>query len=323
MDYILIIVGLLFLFVGGEALVRGSVTLSKRLGISTLLIGVVVVGFGTSAPELLVSIKASLKGQSDIALGNVVGSNIANVLLILGVASIIQPVKCHSADIRRDALAVMILSGGLITLSLFDDIQRGTGIVMVLLLIGYLTYAYQNEKKHVQNHADTASPTVHQSEATEFATELGFIWSLLIAIIGIVLLVFGADFLVDGASNIAKRFGISEATIGLSIVAIGTSLPEFATSISASLKKESDVVIGNVLGSNMFNILCILGITSIIIPIPFSQQISTFDIPIMFVVAALTYGLILIRKQLGRLTGFIFLGLYGAYMAWLYSHGAV
>ncbi len=321
LDYLLIVLGLLFLFAGGEALVRGSVTLSKRLGVSALLIGVVVVGFGTSAPELLVSIKASLQNQPDIALGNVVGSNIANVLLILGIAGCLRPIDCNDAMIRRDAIMVSLMTLVLLGLAYVGIIHRIAGGIMVLALIAYLIHAYRAEKQASKSASEpnNQASSIPLSEVSEFETNMKLIPSLLFTFGGITMLVFGADFLVDGASNIAKAFGVSEATIGLSIVAVGTSLPEIATAIAASLKKQSQVIIGNVLGSNLFNILSILGITALIVPIPVTMQLAQFDIPLAFAVSLLSLGLITHQKIIGRYIGILFLALYTVYMTYLFQ----
>lgn len=309
-------IGLLFLFVGGEALVRGSVTLSKRLGVSTLLIGVVVVGFGTSAPELLVSIKAALQDQPDIALGNVVGSNIANILLILGIAGILSPIACSEKGVKRDAIVVVAASLFLFILGYFGQISRPLGSAMVLLLAGYLFYSYRQEKQLKRKSSDIK--TYHEVEPKDLELPMGLPLSLGLSVFGIALLAFGADYLVDGASNIAKRYGVSEATIGLSIVAIGTSLPEIATAISASLKKESDVIIGNVLGSNLFNILSILGITSVIHPLEIAKSFFTFDIPLALIVSVTLVALIYIRKEVSRISGILFLVFYISYITYLF-----
>lgn len=324
MDYIYVVAGLVLLFIGGEGLVRGSVIISKRLGISAILIGVVVVGFGTSAPELLVSVKASLNGQPDIALGNVVGSNIANVLLILGLAAVLTPVICKDKAILRDAFAVLVSSAALLGLSYLEVIPRFAGGLMLLTLIGYLFYSYKAERKDkARMLAEGNGETAHEHEAEEFDDKLGLVPSILLSIAGIAMLVLGADLLVKGASNLAREAGISEAVIGLSLVAIGTSLPELATAIAASIKKHSDVVIGNVLGSNLFNILSILGITAMIKPVPIGGQIATFDIPFTLGIAALTLAIIFFFKNVGRVTGGLCLLAYVSYIAWLYLNGAV
>lgn len=320
MDYLLIIGGLALLFVGGEALVRGSVAISQRLGISAILIGVVVVGFGTSTPELLVSIKASLAGQPDIALGNVVGSNIANILLILGISAIICPVICAAKAIQRDALAVAVVSALLFALTFIGSISSVMGAAMVAILVAYVIYSYKAEMKEKKALPSTDPDTVHEHEVQQFSNTLGLGISILMSVGGIAMLVFGADFLVEGASNIARQVGISEAVIGLTLVAVGTSLPELAAAISAACKKNSDVIIGNILGSNLFNILFILGITSTIKPVPLSGQIAGFDVPLNLGVALLTLVLIYFMHRISRVTGAIFIVLYTIYIGWLYTN---
>lgn len=319
--------GLFLLLIGGEALVRGSVTIAKKLGISTILIGVVVVGFGTSAPELLVSIKALMSETPDIAVGNVVGSNIANILLILGLAAAISPVICRDKAIFRDASAALIASGCLIILSYMGVISQISGIIMLTALISYLTYSYVSEKKDKRLAANSSSSieqeTLHENEAGEFDSNMSLKISIIVTITGILMLVFGADFLVKGATNIARDMGISEAVIGLSLVAIGTSLPELATAVSASLKKNSDVIIGNVLGSNLFNILSILGITAIIKPIEISKDLAVFDIPFAFVTALIALAIILIFKKFNRVIGYVFLLSYVTYIAWMFMSGNI
>lgn len=324
MDFIFVAIGLVLLFFGGEGLVRGSVTISRRLGISAILIGVVVVGFGTSAPELLVSVKASLMEQPDIALGNVVGSNIANVLLILGFAAVLSPVVCKDKAIARDAFAVVIASLILFGLSYSGLVSRGAGGLMLFLLVAYLFYSYKAERRDkAQIVAAGGDGTAHEHEAEEFDDKLGLGASILLCLAGILMLVFGADLLVKGASNIARAIGISEAVIGLSLVAIGTSLPELATAIAASIKKNSDVVIGNVMGSNLFNILSILGITALIKPVPIGGQIAAFDIPFTLGIAVISLILIYLFRNIGRMIGVVFMVTYAGYIIWLYAGGTL
>lgn len=319
MEYILIIVGLLLLFAGGEALVRGSVVISKRLGISAILIGMVVVGFGTSTPELLVSVKASLAGQPDIALGNIVGSNIANVLLILGVSALFCPVICADQAIKRDMMAVVFVSALLFVLTFIGMASAMVGTVMVVMLIAYIVYSYSADLRDKKALPATSPDTVHEHEAQEFSNKLGLGISILMSVGGIIMLVFGADLLVEGASAVARQAGISEAVIGLTLVAVGTSLPEFAAAISAALKRNSDVIIGNVLGSNLFNILGILGVTAIIKPIPLAGHIASFDVPINLGVAVITFMIIYLAQRISRMTGMIFLLSYILYIGWLYG----
>lgn len=320
MDFLLIIAGLFLLFAGGEALIRGSVAISERLGISAILIGVVIVGFGTSTPELLVSIKASLADQPDIALGNVVGSNIANILLILGVAAMITPVICKDKAIKRDAIAVLVATIILFALTYFQVVSRPLGGLMILTLTGYLIFSYISERKS-KLVTQSSLGAFDEGEVQEYQSKWGIGLSVLLSVIGIAMLVFGADFLVKGASSIARNFGVSEAVIGLSLVAVGTSLPELAASIAAAMKKNSDVIIGNILGSNLFNILCILGVTALIKPIPLEGQIIAFDIPIALGVAIVALVIIFMFHKFSRITGLIFLSSYAAYISWLFIGG--
>ncbi|MCS5597250.1 MAG: calcium/sodium antiporter [Alphaproteobacteria bacterium] len=327
-DAALIIAGLVLLFLGGEALVRGSVTISKKLGISAILIGVVVVGFGTSAPELLVSVKASLNDQPDIALGNVIGSNIANILLILGAAAVITPVLCYDKTIKRDAFSVVLASVAFLVLAYMGTITQLAGGIMVTALVAYLAYSYMSERKDkaLLAAAHESAPdieTTHEHEADEFAGNFGLPLSIAMTIGGIVMLVFGADFLVRGATSVARSFGVSEAVIGLTLVALGTSLPELATAIAAAVKKNTDVIIGNVLGSNLFNILSILGITALIQPIPVNKDLVTFDVPFALALSVLTLLVIVVFKKINRVVGALFLLAYAAYMAWLFISGHV
>ncbi len=324
MDYIFVLAGLGLLFIGGEGLVRGSVAISARLGVSAILIGVVVVGFGTSAPELLVSLQATLTGQSDIAMGNVVGSNIANILLILGLAGVLYPIKCTDPAILRDSTAGIVSATILFAFTFIGIIPRLAGIAMLVLLCFYLFYSYKADKRNKKDVTVDVQETIHELEAEEFDTGLGLKISILLAIGGIIMLVIGADLLVRGATSIARGYGVSEAVIGLSLVALGTSLPEMATVIAASMKKQTDVVIGNVMGSNLFNILSILGITSIIKPVPVTGRLAEFDVLFALVLAIIVAVIILLFKRIGRVTGITFLSVYFVYMIWLFlSNGSV
>jgi len=325
MNYILLISGFILLFIGGEMLVRGSVEISKRLGISTILIGMIVVGFGTSTPELLVSVQASLIGQSDIALGNIVGSNIANVLLILGISAVISPIICNDKVISRDSFTVMITSILLTGLTNFSVISRIEGFFMLTSLILYLFYSYKAEQK--QKSATILSHfvnTPHEEEAKEFESKkTNLITSVLLVIIGIIILICGANFLIKGAVNLARQIGVSEAIIGLSLIAVGTSLPELATSIIASIKKNSDIVIGNILGSNLFNILGILGLTAIVKPIQINNKVADFDIPFNMGISIGSVLIIFLIKKFDRTVGIISLIVYIAYITYLYLNGNI
>ena len=319
MDILYIIAGLALLFVGGEALVRGSVAISKRLGISAVLIGVVVVGFGTSMPELLVSIQASLAGQPSIALGNIVGSNIANIMLILAMAAIITPLACSDPAIRRDVVVVVLASISLLIIDLLlGNTGFLTGLGMLLILMAYIYYSYQ--KDQANKILIAPAEALHEKEVHEYeGIKTSLPVSLLMTCGGIGILILGADLLVDGATTLARHFGVSEAVIGLSLIAIGTSLPELAAAVIGSIRRQTDVVIGNILGSNLFNVLGILGIASMVKPIPIDGRIASLDIPIMLGIAVITAAIIWLRPSIGRMTGILFLCLYGLYLAWMFQ----
>ncbi len=315
-DLLLVAAGFVLLFVGGEGLVRGSVALAERLGISKLLIGLVIVGFGTSTPELLVSVNAALDGAPEIALGNVVGSNIANVLLIVGVATLITPILGWERTAVREALVATLVSLAAFALVQGAVITRIEGIAMLVVLAGYLFSSYWLEKR------DREAMTF-QHEAEEFEDiSLPRAWlAPVLALGGIVALVFGADMLVEGAVNIARNFGVPDAVIGLSLVALGTSLPELATAIVAAVRRHSDVILGNVIGSNIFNVLAILGVTVVIQPIEVSARFRDIDTPVMLGASLLLLALLFTTKSIGRFWGVLMLAAYASYMVFLFSSG--
>lgn len=309
-DTAFIVAGLVLLYFGGEGLIRGSVSLAARLGVSTFLIGAVVVGFGTSTPELLVSLRAALGGSPDIALGNIVGSNTANILLILGISALLSPIACAGRGVRRDALAGIAAAALLGALSFTGHIGRTAGAVMTAALAGYVFYCYRAER---------AAANERGQHLREDMTVNDGPWRAVLFILGgLGLLLAGANLLVDGAVSIARAAGISEAVIGLTLVAVGTSLPELAASVIAAVKKHADVAIGNILGSNLFNVLFILGLTGVIAPVPIAGRIAEFDIWAMLAVSVLLLGVIVRRGQIGRAAGSAFLALYAAYCGWLF-----
>ncbi|MDF1748327.1 MAG: calcium/sodium antiporter [Alphaproteobacteria bacterium] len=301
----LLILGLALLFGGGEALVRGGVSLALRFGMSPLIVGLTIVAFGTSLPELLVSVQAAISGAPDIAIGNVVGSNIANILLILGATALIAPITMSFKEISRDLLMMIAAAFVMLILGWAGLIERWIGLVMMVGLITYLVLACRN-----------SSCVDAPLEADPVAMRW---WQEALAILGgLTALMLGANLLVGSATSIARDFGVSEAVIGLTIVAVGTSLPELATSLVAAYRRQPDIAIGNVVGSNIFNILAILGITSMIEPVAVSPEMAGMDIPIMVGLSILLAGLIYALKGLGRIVGIGFLGLYGSYIAFLY-----
>jgi cation:H+ antiporter len=241
----------------------------------------VIVGFGTSAPELMVSVTAAIGGVPDIAVGNVVGSNIANILLILGVAALLKPIAASRRQIQRDAFAVLLASMLLVVFALNGGVDRNAGLGMIAILAAYLSFAYLTER----NHRKSSEVFRERLERDIGTHELSLQLALIFALAGLLLLAGGAYALVEGATAIAAHLGVSDAIVGLTIVAIGTSLPELATAIVAGYRGHADVVLGNVVGSNLFNILGILGVTAAITPIPIAGRIADIDVWIMLVVA--------------------------------------
>lgn len=301
MDYIYVVAGLIGLFFGGEALVRGSVGVARRLAIPPLLIGLTVVGFGTSTPELLVSVQAALRGVPDIAVGNIVGSNIANILLIVGVTALVWPITVTGATLRRDTLVMVGAALALVPIFALGIIGRLPGLVLVAGLAGYLIWAYRTPGASEPEDADLPAPS---------STWVSVLW----VVGGLAVLMLGARFLVDGSVNIARGFGISEAFIGLTIVAVGTSLPELATSLIAAFRRQSEIAIGNIVGSNIFNVLGILGLTALITPVPVAGRFLTFDLPVMIAASLALTALLLTRPQIGRVVGVALLLAYVGYV---------
>ena len=333
---IYIVSGITLLTFGGDLVVRGSVTLAIKLGISKVLVGMIIVGFGTSAPELLVSISATLSGSPDIAVGNVVGSNIANFLLILGLALLITPVFCKDPVIKRDALAVIGAGGILMFFARDGQIIAMEGGIMLAILLTYLgasimaswqTLASITPESTPESTQDTIQDqdgdSTYSHEADEYDSDRSVASCVMLCFVGIIMLVFGADLLVDGASAVARSFAISEAVIGLTLVAVGTSLPELAAMIAAALKRHDDIIVGNIIGSTLFNILSILGITALIAPLAVAQQIIVVDIPISVMITVVLGAGLIFLSRLPRFFGGIMLAAYVIYLFWQFSAGHI
>ncbi|WP_433989838.1 Inner membrane protein YrbG (plasmid) [Pseudoseohaeicola sp. NH-UV-7] len=301
MDYAYVVAGLVGLFFGGEALVRGSVGIARSLSIPPLLIGLTIVGFGTSTPELLVSVDAAWRGVPDIALGNIIGSNIANILLIVGLTSLIWPIRVSGATLQRDTFVMTAATLVLVPVFLSGYLERFTGFVLVSALLTYLTWAYRNPGVNMPQTPETSSPA---------SVPVSSMW----VVAGLALVMLGARFLVDGSVSIARGLGVSEAFIGLTIVAVGTSLPELATSVIAAIRRQSEIAIGNVIGSNIFNVLGILGVTALITPVPVAHRFLVFDLPVMVALSLVLTGLLLTRAVVGRWIGAMFLAGYAGYI---------
>lgn len=303
MDYLLVAGGLVGLYFGAEWLLRGSIALATKLAIPTLIVSLVIVGFGTSMPELLVSVRAALSGSSDIALGNVVGSNTANILLIIGACAMIFPITHWDKGVKRDTYVMIGAAVLLLGLVQFTSIGRLAGLIMVALLLAYVAYAYVQGKGSVE--------AVDDDEVKHETLSGGFMALLILG--GLATLFVGAELLVRGATSLARDFGVSEAVIGLTVVAVGTSLPELATGIMSALRKHSDIMIGNIVGSNIFNILFILGVTSALQPIAVAPRFGEFDVPVMLGVTIGFAFLLLSHLGVRRLTAGAMLVAYVGY----------
>lgn len=311
MAILLFVVGLVFLIIGAEALVRGASRLAAVLGISPLVVGLTVVAFGTSSPELAVSLKAALSDQASIAVGNVVGSNIFNVLFILGLSALIVPLAVSQQLVRLDVPLMIVLSIFVLILSLDESFSRADGLMLVAGLVIYVWFLiYQGRIGSVEVREEDAN----ESGAGNFV-ERGRGKSIGLVLGGLVLLVIGSRWLVDGAVSFARYLGVSELVVGLTIVAAGTSLPEIVTSVIAAIRGERDIAVGNVVGSNIFNIMGVLGLASMVAPtgIDVSAAVIRFDIPVMIAVALACLPVFFTGGVISRKEGALLLGYYVAY----------
>jgi cation:H+ antiporter len=313
----LLLAGLVLLVIGAEALVRGASQLASALGIEPLIIGLTVVAFGTSSPEMAVSLMSSLNGQADIALGNVVGSNIFNVLFILGISAMFAPLLVAQQLVRLDVPIMIGVSVLVLVFGLDGKIQRSDGIVLFLGILVYTVFLiYQSRKEQ--------NPDVQAEYAKEYSRDrrmpvLQWVINLGLIVGGLVLLVLGSRWLVESSISIARAIGVSELVIGLTIVAAGTSLPELATSVVASLRGERDIAVGNVVGSNIFNMLAVLGLSAAVSPngVAISEAALRFDIPVMIAVSVACLPIFVTGNLIARWEGLLFTGYYIAYATYL------
>jgi cation:H+ antiporter len=313
MSYLFLVGGFVLLLTGGEALVKGAVGVARRFEVSPLLIGLTLVGFGTSTPELITSVEAALRGSPGIAVGNIVGSNIFNILFILGLAAVVQPLRAHPDAFVRDGTVLALSAVACVTVAAVGSLTRPVGALLVLSLAVYVIYTYRRERR-----APDAGAELHASEAAAAdPAPRGLAVSLLLAVGGIALTIGGATLLVEGAIDVARTLGVSETVIGLTVVAAGTSLPELVTSIVAGLRKQPDVAYGNIVGSNIYNILGILGVTALIQPIPVPSEILRVDVWVMLAATFLMLFFTWTGWRLSRAEGLSFLAGYVAYVAWL------
>lgn len=319
-SFILVIIGLAMLVYGADVLVKGASRLALIFGMSPLLIGLTVVSFGTSAPELAISMFSSFQGVSELALGNVIGSNLFNTLAILGITALVTPILVHQKLLRIEVPFMIIVSLLTWFMSIDGQISRWEGGILFALLVAYLGYCGVQS-----NQEDSAVLSEYEAEFGQKDTpkSRSKVWNGFLLIFGILLLVGGSRALVHGAVDIAKTFGVSELVIGLTIVSIGTSLPELATSVIAAFKGEQDIAVGNIIGSNLFNLLAVLGLTTLISPnsMPASEHVIYFDLIFMIASAIACLPIFFTSHKISRLEGFIFLFFYLAYMAYtiLYS----
>ncbi len=316
MTFVFLIAGLVLLVAGAEVLVRGAARLAAQFGIPPLIIGLTVVAFGTSAPETAVSVQAAWNGSGDLAIGNVIGSNIANVLLILGMTALVAPLIVSRQLIRLDV--PLMIGASLLTFALAWDgaLSRLDGALLFSAVLAYTSFLIISSRREPAQEGD------------EFAAEFGlheapkpYAWLINLGLIvaGLVLLVGGSNFLVEGAVSLARALGLSELVIGLTVVAVGTSLPELATSIMAAFKGERDIAVGNIVGSNLFNLLCVLGLASLVAPLPIgvSDQALSFDFPVMIAVSIACLPIFFSGYRINRWEGLLFLGYYVAYTLYL------
>jgi cation:H+ antiporter len=304
MSYLLILIGLVVLIFGGDILVQGASGIAKKLRLSPLVIGMTVVAFGTSAPELMVSLKAAMLGSSEIAMGNVVGSNIANIAFILGVTCLIFPLVID-VNSRNIDWPVMFGASMLLFIWAFDGvISRIEGIMMFLMLVIFTWLIIRNSRKK-----NKKTPREEGEKVPNIYLSIGK------NLVGLVMLYFGSKWLVEGAISVAQDFKIEERIIGVTIIAFGTSVPELAASVIAAVKKETEISIGNIIGSNIFNILCVIGLTATIQPIKVSEKMIFSDMIWMLGIAFLLGIILFLWKKINRWHGFVLLATYAAYIA--------
>ena len=309
MTYLYLLGGLVLLLVAGDLLVRGAIALATRLGIPPLIIGLTIVSFGTSAPELIISLKAAFEGAGGISIGNVVGSNITNVLLVLGAPALIRVTQCSESGIRSSTIFMMSVSVIFFSLAWDGLLDLRAGIILLALLGFFLSWTVWTSRKQKGDQNDL----IDDDMLEEAPSNLGL--AILFLIIGIIGLPLGGHFTIMGATEIARTWGVSDAAIGLTVVALGTSLPELVTTLVAAIRNQAAVAVGNVVGSNIFNILAIMGLTSTIIPIPVPQEVVHFDFWVMLASSLLLVPVALWKIPITRLRGAAMIVAYIAYIA--------
>jgi cation:H+ antiporter len=308
---VLFVAGLGLLLVGAEMLVRGASSVARASGISPLIIGLTVVAYGTSAPELAVAVGSSLTDRADVGLGNVIGSNISNILLILGLTALAAPLAVQQQLVRLDIPVMIAVSVLLLMLALNERIGRIEGLLLAAGAVLYTWWLIRQGREEESEMAREYARTRGRDTAGRWA------WYGVLIFAGLAMLLLGAQLLVDSAVEFAEALGVSELVIGLTVVAIGTSLPEGATSLTAAIRGARDLAVGNIVGSNIFNVLLVVGVTSIIAPIPVAPSILAFDIPVMIAVALALLPVAFTGRRIGRAEGALFFAYYVAYLLYL------
>ncbi len=301
---VLLVVGFIFLVKGSDWFVDGAASIAAKTGIPQIVIGLTIVAMGTSAPEAAVSISATLHGNAGITIGNIVGSNILNILIILGISSVITSLAVQKTTVKIDIPFTIFISAVLLAMGFLGSLNWVCGAILLVLFIGYLAYLFVHAKKNPVEDCE------------EFCSTLSLPRALLATVVGLALIILGSNFAVDGATEIARMIGVSDRFIGLTIVALGTSLPELFTSVSAARKGNADIAIGNIVGSNIFNILFVVGLSSLIIPVPFASPFL-IDTAVSGLAAVLLLVCCAKKKKLSRSHGVIMLLCYAAYFAYL------
>lgn len=309
MDWVYTALGLVLLLLAGDSLVRGAVNMSLRLGVPALIVSLTIVAFGTSAPELLIAVQAIYDDVPGLALGNVVGSNTANVLLVLGVPALMAAMHTSECNTQKSYLQMLAASLLFIALCFAGPINWVSGTILLTALAGMLIWAAREAMKHRK-----ACSGAEEEEIEGADPNLSWTWILIFLVLGMIGLPLGASLLVDGSTNIARGYGVSETVIGLTLVAIGTSLPELATTVMAALRKQADVALGNVIGSNMFNLLGIMGVAGLVGTIPVAKSILEFDLWVMLGATLLLIPFVFLKVDINRIWGAILTILYVTYL---------
>lgn len=312
-DWYAIAGGLVLLTIGAEILIRGATALARQFGVSELLIGLTLIGFGTSSPELVSSVRAALAGSPGVAVGNVVGSNIANILFILGLSAAIAPFAVDQKAFRRDGFVCLAATLAVIGVSMTGEFGRIAGFAFLAAITLYIVFAFLSERRHPESPLTEQ----HLADAAKFQGPKAVWLDIVMAIVGLALLVAGANFLVTGSINIAGRLGVSETIIGLTIVAIGTSLPELVTSVMAAFRGKSGLALGNVVGSNIYNLFGILGVTAVIHPVAAPAEIVAFDNWVMLGATLAMLFFATTKSRLSRAEGVLMAVVYLLYLGWL------